>query len=105
MTWSKAGRATFALVAVVVLGAQAGRVAEGQWVPDGQWTQTFAYCSQAWVCVPSQSIIHAPDMQVITTPRQSTIGSCNVGGGDVSSCNHCSAAPPDMACQVTLVAR
>ncbi len=73
----------------------------GTWVKWGGFTQLNVGCSQTWTC-DCGSYMAASDCHLSKTDDYTTYGVCDAGGGDVGSCNYCTANEPNFYCKCTL---
>ncbi len=72
----------------------------GKWVTIGKFTQLNVACHQTWACVPKEGNIHAPDTRIVSTPRQTITGMCQITSNP-KSCGSCTATltPPKDSCE------
>jgi hypothetical protein len=73
----------------------------GVWRIYGKFTQINVACRQMYVCVPAETIMHPPEMKIVSTPAQTVTGMCQADQSNPESCEHCTAerTPPTDRCE------
>ncbi len=65
----------------------------GKWQPYGDAIamegDASASCWQAWICVPAEQFMAAPNMKVVSTPVQRRHGVCSADSSNPKECGTC----------------
>jgi hypothetical protein len=93
------------LGAPLFLAASAAQARDENWLRHGQFERVDRSCTQQWDCVPRHPVLHGDDSRIVTTPSETTSGTCLAGNAPIGECSVCSAPIPKTPCDWTLESR